>query len=408
MEEIRKRIAALSTAQRELLAPRLRERGIHLDRLEPAGADARAAQPAAGARRPLEFSLFFFSGDGDSGQNKYDLLVESARFADRNGFQAVWTPERHFQRFGGLYPNPALLAAALALVTRRISLRAGSVVLPLHSPLRVAEEWAVVDNLSGGRVAISVATGWHPGDFLIAPQAYANRRELAFDNLRMVCDLWEGKPVSLPDVNSTPTAVAILPRPIQPKLPIWVTASGSPQTWVKAGELGANILCALISQTSQDLSERIQAYRRARQEHGHDPNAGTVSLMLHTFIGDGLDEVRARVRQPMRDYLDSFVGQYDHLNPIKGMGQTLREDDRAALIDFACERYMATSALLGTVESCAPLLDDVAARGVNEIACMIDFGLPAADVLAGLERLDDLRRLYVPSGGPSARTIAPR
>ena len=81
-------------------------------------------------------------------RDRYRLLLEGARFADRHGFAAVWTPERHFHAFGGLYPNPAVTGAALAAITERIGIRAGSVVLPLHNPIRVAEEWSVVDNLS--------------------------------------------------------------------------------------------------------------------------------------------------------------------------------------------------------------------------------------------------------------------
>ena len=103
--------------------------------------------------RTMKFSLFFFSHDASKGtENKYRLLMESARFADVNDFSAVSTPERHFQDFGGLYPNPSVLSAALAMNTKNIDIRAGSVALPLHNPIRVAEEWSVVDNLSNGRV----------------------------------------------------------------------------------------------------------------------------------------------------------------------------------------------------------------------------------------------------------------
>ena len=66
-------------------------------------------------------------------QNKYRLLLEGARFADQNGFVAVWTPERHFHAFGGLFPNPAVTSAAIAAITEKIGIRAGSVVSPLHS-----------------------------------------------------------------------------------------------------------------------------------------------------------------------------------------------------------------------------------------------------------------------------------
>src|SRR4029453_9616557 len=116
--------------------------------------------------KEMKFSLFFFSDDGSSTtENKYQLLTEATKFADRHDFIAVWTPERHFYEFGGLYPNPSVLGAALAMITERIQIRAGSVVLSLHSPVRVAEEWAVVDNLSNGRVALSFATGWHAHDY---------------------------------------------------------------------------------------------------------------------------------------------------------------------------------------------------------------------------------------------------
>src|SRR5947207_2107346 len=86
--------------------------------------------------------------------------VRTARFADEHGFAAVWTPERHFHPFGGVYPSPAVTGAAVAAVTSRVGVRAGSVVGPLHSPVQIAEEWAVVDNLSGGRAGVSFASGW--------------------------------------------------------------------------------------------------------------------------------------------------------------------------------------------------------------------------------------------------------
>ena len=77
---------------------------------------SRASQPRK-SRRPhagIGFSLFYFASDeGEKGRDKYSLLLEGAKFADRNGFEAVWTPERHFHAFGGLYPNPSIAGAAI-------------------------------------------------------------------------------------------------------------------------------------------------------------------------------------------------------------------------------------------------------------------------------------------------------
>ncbi len=101
------------------------------------------AQASSGRRTnaSLQFSVMFFASSNDAeAEDKYRLVIEGARFADAHGFSSVWVPERHFGKFGCLYPSPSVLHAALARETHRVRLRAGSVVLPLHNPFRVAEE----------------------------------------------------------------------------------------------------------------------------------------------------------------------------------------------------------------------------------------------------------------------------
>src|ERR1700694_4354930 len=104
----------------------------------------------------MEFGLMFFaSQEADAPRRpRYRLLTEAAVFADQRGFCGMWTPERHFHAFGGVFSNPSVLGAGLATITQRIQIRAGSLISPLHDPIRIAEEWSVVDNLSRGRVAI--------------------------------------------------------------------------------------------------------------------------------------------------------------------------------------------------------------------------------------------------------------
>ena len=199
-----------------------------------------APSPAADAR-PIDFSLFYFASDGAGGADKYRLLLEGARFADAHGFAAVWTPERHFHAFGGLYPNPAVTGAAVAAVTERVEIRAGSVVLPLHHPVRVAEEWAVVDNLSNGRVGVSFASGWQPNDFVLRRDQLRRRQAAScFEDIEP-CDacgaaraVHARRAVGRPHVD-----VRTLPRPVQPELPVWVTTAGNPETFRQAGDASA-------------------------------------------------------------------------------------------------------------------------------------------------------------------------
>ncbi|KPI17298.1 Natural product biosynthesis luciferase-like monooxygenase domain containing protein [Actinobacteria bacterium OK074] len=350
--------------------------------------------PASGQLPDL--SLLFFSGDAAAeepdGTNPYRLLIESARLADRRGFQAVWLPERHFQRFGGLYPSPSVLAAGIATVTERIGLRSGSVVAPLHDPVRIAEEWAVVDNLSGGRVGLSFATGWHPVDFALVPEAFADRREIMHRTIETVRALWRGERIPRTDGSGGAVEVSTLPRPVQPELPIWVTASSTPATWLRAADLGAGVLCGLISQGPASLAQGISAYRKRWAEHGH-PGTGHVSLMLHTFVGDDEDAIRERVREPLTQYLGTFLGQYGSVEEIRrrNPGLDVREDDAAAIVNHAFQRHFDGSSLLGGRDKCLRMLADAAAAGIDEVACLIDFGVGVDETLASLSLLADWR-----------------
>src|SRR3989442_2636355 len=115
MSSLSDRIKNLTPEQQELLRRRMNQRDPSPAVSNPVAPDLVSDLPRL--RRKLDFSIFFFSADGTSGEeDRYKLLTESARFADRNGFKAIWTPERHFQTFAGLYPHPDLLSAALAMI----------------------------------------------------------------------------------------------------------------------------------------------------------------------------------------------------------------------------------------------------------------------------------------------------
>ncbi len=387
VDGLRQRLAALRPEQRVAL-----ERALAARAPEPAP----RATPARRTRRAdstMDFSLFFFSGNGATDDpDKYDLLMDCARYADTHGFSGIWVPERHFVEFGGLYPNPSVLAAALAMVTSRVQLRAGSVVLPLHHPARIAEEWSTVDNLSGGRVAISAASGWHPDDFVLAPggpDRYASRRDDMFATLDVVQRLWAGEQVRF---DGAERPVRTFPRPRQATLPVWVSATGSMDTFTRAGAIGANILTgAHAGQRLDEVGERIAAYRGARAEHGHDPETGVVTMMAHTFLGADEESARATVRGPLIGYLETFLRQQP------GDSQdTMPPADREALLGATFDRYYDSLALLGTPEKGVAFIEDLVDTGVTEVACLVDFGVPADQVLAALDHLADLRESYRP------------
>ncbi|MBZ4422888.1 non-ribosomal peptide synthase/polyketide synthase [Myxococcus sp. RHST-1-4] len=366
---------------------------------------------APGARKPLDFSLFFFANDVEaSGRAKYQLLIDGAKFADTHGFSAVWTPERHFHAFGGPYPNPIATSAALAMVTERVAIRAGSVVLPLHDAIRVAEDWSVVDNLSNGRAGVSFAAGWNVNDFVFAPGNFHQRPEAIRRGVEEVRTLWRGGSVRRTNGQGAEVEVSIRPRPVQAELPMWLTAAFNPDTFRLAGELGAGLLTNVLGlgQDFEELARKIALYREARRKAGHD--RGHVVLMLHTFVAGSVEEVRRQAREPLIRYFRSSVELFHGLVASQGLGfdpRSLTPRDMEVLLEQGVSRYLEAGGLFGTPETLAARVEQLRHADVDEVACLIDFGLPHGVAMEGLRYLDVLRRRSHAEPAPAPRLPEP-
>ncbi|OZY86398.1 hypothetical protein CBP51_05055 [Cellvibrio mixtus] len=344
---------------------------------------------APGANCAMDFSLFYFAAEeAKAGAAKYSLLLEGAKYADNHGFAGIWIPERHFHSFGDQFPNPSVAAAAIAATTKNIRIRSGSVVLPLHDPIRVAEEWSMVDNLSDGRVELSLASGWHPNDFVFFPQHFHDRHRVMRENLVILKDLWQGKACKRINGSGQEIDVVIHPKPVQETLPCWITAAGSDATFTYAGTIGANVLTHLLGQSPDELRRKIALYRQALADNGFDPAQGRVALMIHTFIGDNAEDVKQKVEGPFKNYLRHSVGLIKPIAEELGMDT---EKDLDALVDMGFARYFNDSGLFGTPDSVLAKIEQLNSIGVDECACLIDFGVDHDDVIASFPHLRQLK-----------------
>ncbi|WP_394989490.1 amino acid adenylation domain-containing protein [Cellvibrio sp.] len=334
------------------------------------------------------FSLFYFGGETYENHHKYELYLKSAKFADENGLEAIWTPERHFDAVGSLYPNPSILSAALATITHNVHLRAGSVVLPLHDPIRVAEEWSVVDNLSNGRVGLAMASGWHTRDFALAPHHYESRKKVLLEGIKELKTLWEGNSITRKDGVNSDVDIQIFPKPVQKTLPLWMTAAGNPETFIEAGRQGMHLLTHLLGQTIDELANNIALYRDSLKRHGH--KEGRVSLMIHTYLGNDFQETLNQAKQPfihyMKSHISLLVPVLKSLNiPTDDLDDTTFDE----MAEVAFERYSRTSSLIGTPETALPVAKKLVEAGVDEIACLLDW----MELSAACEGLDYIRQL---------------
>ncbi|WP_147114319.1 MupA/Atu3671 family FMN-dependent luciferase-like monooxygenase [Tateyamaria sp. syn59] len=365
----------------------------------------------------MEFSLYYWGNDDGRGRDKYRTLLEGAKFADQNGFVAVWTPERHFHAFGGPYPNPSVTGAAVAGATQNIGVRAGSCVAPLHHTARIAEEWAVIDNLTNGKAGLAIASGWQPDDFVLRPENTPPENKPAM--FRQIADLrklWAGEPVAFPRKDGQLHDVVTQPRPISKTPNLWVTTAGNPETWKEAGRNGCHVLTHLLGQSVGEVGEKIKLYHQALREAGHDPARFKVTLMLHTYLAATRDEAREVAREPMKDYLRSAAGlikQYAWAFPAfkrpEGVDNafqldlgSLTEEELEGILDFAFERYFNDSGLFGTVEDAIARVVEVKDIGVTEIACLIDYGIDVDTILDGLHPLAEVLRKTNAGSGPAA------
>lgn len=340
----------------------------------------RAAQP--------ELSLFFFGNSAaNTDDNPYQFVLQSARFADQHGFAAVWTPERHFHAFGAAFSDPALLASAIAQHTSRIAIRAGSVVLPLHHPARIAEQWALVDQLSQGRAGLALTSGWNANDFILSGSDNYQQRQTDMPGLiQQLQAFWQQEQVQLTNPLGEQTSITTYPRPQQQKLPLWLTCNKRPEGFVEAGRLGLNLLTALLSQTETELAENIRQYRQARQHAGFAAGEGKVTLMVHCFVHDDEQQLQQWVLPALKDYLQSSADLWQQGSEQL---QNLTAEQHQQLLNFALQRYR-QQALIGSVAQCRAKIQHWQAMGVDEIACLVDFGLSQAQIRLGLSQLASL------------------
>lgn len=342
-----------------------------------------------------QLSVFCFSDVArDSFAEKYEQLLSTARLADELNFHAIWTPERHFHTFGGMFPNPSVISAALAASTRRIAIRAGSVVLPLHDPLRVAEEWALVDNLSRGRVGIAFSAGWQRNDFVLNAQNYRQRHELLFSSLEQVQSLWRGESVTRHDLslpgNPEPVTLKTWPPAYQDTIGVWITTGSNPLLFSEAGKRGLNVLTHLIAQTREQLQENCVSYRLARQAAGLDPAAGKITLMMHTQAGEDRQALLPRLRPALTGYLQAFMQLSENLHEPSTLTQEAVDKRRAYALKLGVEKYLSHYGLFGSAAECLEQLRQLKREGIDEVAGLVDFGMSQDSVETTLRTLATL------------------
>ncbi|MFT4924039.1 MAG: natural product biosynthesis luciferase-like monooxygenase protein [Phenylobacterium sp.] len=352
--------------------------------------------------RHIDFSLIFFSDirTDISNKRKYDFIRDLVIFGDKSNFIATYFPERHFHEFGAIFANPALLAAYLIPQTSNIRFRTAGISLPLHHPAEIVEWWAMNDILSGGRIDLGFGSGWHKTDFIYAPDNYDDRRAICSAQIPLIQELWQGEEVKFTGPDGIDVAVKIHPQPLQKQLNIWLLVSKSDEGFRYAGRKGYNVFTMLYGNNLSAMADKIAIYRQARQEAGLDPHEGKVTLMLHTLIHPDVDMIRNVVEKPFKAYIKSALDAHIQAVPTElGLQQAnVSEAEKAKMLDYAYHRYFNTAALFGSVDDGHRMIAQAKSAGVDEIACLMDFGVDYPIVMDSLKYLKQLTSHYHKKG----------
>ena len=219
-------------------------------------------------------------------------LCRQAQFAESVGYESIWLPENHFGE--NALPDPLTLLASIAGATESIRLGTTSYLLTLRNPLQAAEQVAVLDQLSGGRLILGVGRGYAPEmlrAFHVPPK---EKRRIFAWSLGLMRDAWAGKPVALD--GEIEHAVEVHPRPHQaPHPPLWVAAFG-PKALAQAGRLGLPYLCSPMESLAT-LQRNYQQHREAAEEA--DVSLSDVVPLMRTVFVSRDPKTLAAVREEL-------------------------------------------------------------------------------------------------------------
>ncbi|MBW2372579.1 MAG: LLM class flavin-dependent oxidoreductase [Deltaproteobacteria bacterium] len=279
----------------------------------------------------------FESPGGRSEQQMVDEQVSLMEAAEGYGFDSLWPAEHHFSEYG-VCGSPAVNLAAIARTTKKIRLGTGVVVLPFHHPVRVAEDFAMLDQLSGGRVDLGVGRGYQPIEFEGFGVDQTKSREIFDESIEVIRRCWTEEKLNFEGKHYRFKDLEVRPRPLQdPHPPIWMAAL-SEETFEKAGRLGFNLLLSPVFGGSLlTAADRIKRYRDTLADNGHDPSTRQVGALVMMYTGKTQEMAQKEFADPVIWYFRTFgkfvapkLGQ----PPIEGYEWYTQIRDLASVVEW--------------------------------------------------------------------------
>lgn len=251
----------------------------------------------------MKIGLFYlFSEFGNVPQDRiFREVLEEIDYGEELGFDSVWLPEHHFSVYGTL-GNPLTLAAAIAQRTKRMLIGTAVMVLPFQHPLRVAEDAALVDALSGGRLLLGVGRGYQVPEFDVFGVPQGSSRDMFTESLDIIKLAFTADDFSYDGKFWKVRNATVFPKPIQKPHPPIYWAGISPATYELAGRLGYNILRGPNFTSISAVEQAFAVYTESLRKHGHDPDKMDLPFSLKVYVAPTDEEARAEIHHAVWFY----------------------------------------------------------------------------------------------------------
>jgi probable LLM family oxidoreductase len=255
----------------------------------------------------------------DPAQRLRDLM-EEIELADRLGLDVFGVGEHHRPDFA--VSSPAVVLGAAAVRTERIRLTSAVTVLSSDDPVRVFQDFATVDLLSGGRAEIMAGRGSFIESFPLFGFDLADYDELFVENLALLLRLRESEHVKWSGTHRAPIDdLGVYPRPLQEPLPVWVAVGGNPESAIRAGRLGLPMALAIIGGKPERFVPFVELHRHTARETGYDPPP-PVSINSHAYVAETSE-------QAADEFFPAYAAMMNAIGKERGWSEMTRQDFNA-------------------------------------------------------------------------------
>lgn len=290
-------------------------------------------------------------------QPTFDAMRDQARAAEQLGFEILWAHEHHSGSV--MYPDPLMVLAALAPVTERIGLGTNMLLLPIHHPVRVAQDGAMVDILSGGRLHLGVANGYARGDLATFGVAGSHRGARLGAGIELIRALWTEDEVTSSGEDFALEGFRLFPRPLQKPAPAIYVGGHAPKAIDRAARLGDQYLIS-TTQSIDQVAALVRAYHQSLREHAIPVKQPFLNRIVCTVAN------RREKEAAQKKYVALFLALYDNWGHESVTGLSGDERD----LDRLCEEHF----IIGEPADCIELIERYAEMGIGHIACLMNFG----------------------------------